>query len=178
MRHRTVRKALLVATFLVGAAIARVPVTPALAEHSPVSGAAEVRSVWSAVDAAWNARDAEQFSRLFAEDVSFEFVDRGEALEGRAAVLEHFTERFPSFAPDVRHRTRVRQVLPIGADALGMDGNVEILRNQPGGGTGLAALRTFAIFAVMTRNAEDLSIRALRIYELPARSATEGADAK
>ena len=129
------------------------------------------------MDATWNARDAEQFSRLFAEDVSFEFVDRGEALEGRAAVLEHFAERFPSLEPDLRHRTRVRQVLPIAIDALAVDGNVEILRNQPGAETEPAVLRTFAIFAVMRRDSERLGIRALRTYELPARSTTDGEDA-
>ena len=178
MRHRLARKALFIATVLVGVGIARVPVTPALADEAPAPDAAEVRSVWSAVDAMWNARDAEQFSRLFAEDVSFEFVDRGAALEGRAAVLEHFAERFPSFAPDLRHRTRVRQVLSIGTDALAMDGSVEILRNQPGTETELAVLRRFAIFAVMTRNSEGLGIRALRIYELRAKSTTDGVDAE
>ena len=176
MCHRLVRKALFVATVLVGVGIARVPVTPALADEAPASDAAEVRSVWSAVDAMWNARDAEQFSELFAEDVSFAFVDRGKALEGRAAVLEYFAERFPSIAPDLRHRTRVRQVLPIGTDALVMDGNSEILRSQPGAETEPAVLRRFAIFAVMTRNSESLGIRALRIYELRAKSTTDGAD--
>ena len=176
MHHRPVRKALLIATVLVGAGLACIPVTPALSDEAPASAAAEVRSVWSAVDAKWNARDAEQFSELFAEDISFEFVDRGEALVGRAAVLEHFAKRFPSLAPDLRHRTRVRQVLPIGPDALAMDGNVEILRNQRGAETELAVLRRFAIFAVMTRNSEGLGIRALRIYELRAKSTTGGAD--
>ena len=129
---------------------------------------AEISSVWAQVDATWNARDAERFSRLFAEDVSFTFVQRGQSLDGRATIFEHFSERFPRFAPDLRHRTRIGDIRVIAPGVFTADGKVEILRVSNAGDEPPTVLRTFAIFAVMAVTEDDRSIRALRIYELSA----------
>lgn len=148
-----------------------VVLTPALAgsnEHSAI------RAVWSQVDAAWNARDAQAFSRLYAEDASFTFVQRGESLNGRSTIFEHFSERFPRFAPDLRHRTRIDAIQPIGPGVFTADGNVEILRVSDVGDEPPEVLRTFAIFAVMGVHDDEWSIRALRIYQLSPSGA--GAD--
>lgn len=131
------------------------------------SGHAAIRAAWSQVDAAWNARDAERFSRLFADDVSFRFVQRGQSLDGRTTIFEHFHEGFPSYAPDLRHRTRISTVHAIAPGVFTADGQVEILRLAAGGNAAPTVLRTFAIFAVMSGKEEDWIIRALRIYQLP-----------
>jgi uncharacterized protein (TIGR02246 family) len=126
-----------------------------------------VRALWSSLDSAWNARDAKTFSRIFTEDASFEFVDRGRALDSRAAVLEYFSEQFPGIAPELRHRTTIRQTLSIAPDVLCADGIVEIQRIPADASADLAVLRTFAVFAIMAREVDGLRIRALRIYALP-----------
>lgn len=138
------------------------------AQGAEPSDSAAVRSVWKSIDAMWNAHDAERFSRLYTEDASLAFVDRGESLDSRAAILEFFTERFPNNSPDLRHRTTVREVRDVASGVLAVDGKVEILRIGPEGSAEPAVLKTFAIFAVMTRKAEGLQIRALRIYEMSA----------
>lgn len=131
-------------------------------------------AVWSKVDATWNARDAERFSRLFADDASFRFVQRGPSLDGRTAVLEHFRERFPRLAPDLRHRTQISAIRAVATGASTVDGKVEILRHGTGGDDMPTVLRTFAIFAVMSGKHENWSIRTLRIYELSAADAGIG----
>jgi uncharacterized protein (TIGR02246 family) len=136
----------------------------AAAEQAPDTDAA-VRALWATLDARWNERDAIRFSEVFTNDVSFEFVDRGESLETRAVVREHFGARFPSFAPELRHLTTVRDITTISRDVLAVDGKVEILRDNPGGKPAL--LRTFAIFAVMMRESEGWKIRMIRIFQLP-----------
>lgn len=130
------------------------------------SGHSAIRAVWSQVDAAWNARDAERFSRLFADDASFRFVQRGQSLDGRATIFEHFRERFPRYAADLRHQTRINGIHPIAPGVFTADGKVEILRLAAGDDAAPAVLRTFAIFAVMSGEDEDWIIRALRIYPL------------
>jgi hypothetical protein len=130
-----------------------------------------VRALWSAVDARFDARDADGFSALFTTDASFVRVKSNEALEGRAAILADFATRFPRFAPEVRHRTSMRPAMALAPGLLGADGTVEILRRSPGGGAELAVARTFSIFAVMVREGTALKVRALRIYELPAKGA-------
>jgi len=135
----------------------------AATEAAPDADAA-IRAIWAELDARWNGRDAIGFSELFTDDVSFEFVDRGESLEGRTVVREYFSQRFPRFAPGLRHRTTVRDIAIIASNVAAVDGTVEILRETPDMDSAL--LRTFAIFAVMTRDTEVWTIRMLRVYEL------------
>lgn len=125
---------------------------------------AAIAEHWAALDSAWNARDAQRFSRLFATQVSFEFVDRGESFENRAAVLQHFRARFPGFPPDLRHRTTVRAVRTVADGAYAVDGTVEILRV---GSDTTVPFRTFSIFSVMSRANDEMTIQILRIYQLP-----------
>lgn len=129
-----------------------------------------VRALWSAMDARFDARDAEGLSRLFTTDASFVRVKSREALEGRAAILGEFAGRFPRFAPEVRHRTSMRQSFGLAPGLLGADGTVEILRKSPGGGADLVVSNTFSIFAVMVREGDGLKVRALRIYEMPTQA--------
>ena len=145
--------------------VARAQAAAAVAE-SPDDAA--VRSTWSTLDAMWNARDAERFSALFTADSSFGFVDRGQSLESRATIRQHFAGQFAKFGPDLRHRTSIDQVRVVAADVRTADGKVEILRNETGQRPEPAVLKTFAIFAVMLRTAEGWRIRVLRAYELPA----------
>lgn len=170
MRRACARTVVLVAIAFICAAEASPPDAraQAAARGGASSDSLAIRSLWSTLDAMWNKRDAEQFSDLFAVDASFEFVDRGQSLESRATIHQHFADQFPKFAPDVRHLTSVRQIRVIAPDVRTVDGKVEILRNSPGESAKPVVLRTFAIFAVMFRTGEGWSIRVLRAYELPA----------
>src|SRR5690606_14491151 len=123
-------------------------------------------AVWANVDDAWDARDAQRFSRLFTDDVSLGFVQRDLLLEGRRAVHEHFRKQLSSLAPDLRQRTQISGIRAVATGALTVDGKVEILGHGVGGDRLPAVLKTFSIFAVMSGNDEDWSSRTLRIYEL------------
>lgn len=166
----------LVAGALVTLALA-CPVPPATAHAQAPAQApagadavddAAVRSVWSTLDAMWNARDAERFSEAFAVDARFEFVGRGESMTGRSAIHRTFAERFPNFAPGIRHRTTVREVRIIAPSIRTLDGTVEILRIGAGPGAPPTVVRTFAIFAVMIRVEDGWRIRELQAYQLAA----------
>lgn len=136
-------------------------------EESPAELTNEIRQVWAALDERWNARDAEGFSALFSPGARFGFVDRGESLDGRGEILESFSGRFPTFAPEVRHRTTIEQAKPVSPDLAVLDGGVEILRVTADEETDPAVIRTFAIFALMQRTEEGWTIRELRVFELP-----------
>jgi len=124
-----------------------------------------VRAVWSTLDETWNARDAARFSDLFTADASFQFPDRGEGFEGRAAILASFAARFPTFAPDIRHRTTIGEVREITADVAAVDGIVEILRLR-GADVGSAhVIRSFTIAGIMLRDGDTWRIRLLRALE-------------
>jgi uncharacterized protein (TIGR02246 family) len=125
-----------------------------------------IRAFWSTLDATWKSRDAEAFSRLFSTDGSFHFVDRGQTLEGRAAIREFFARQFPTIAPGFRHRTTVGRIREISPQAHAVDGQVEILHETDGAEPSI--LRTFTIFGVMERTQEVWTIRDLRAYQLPA----------
>lgn len=138
-------------------------------ERDGGSPEAAVGALWSTLDGSWNERDAERFSDVFTEDASLEFVNRAPALEGRAAILRHFAEQFPTFPPDLRHQTSVLRVRPIASTALAIDGKVEILRVSAVSGENPALFRTFSIFAVMRETTQGWRIQMLRAYQLSDR---------
>jgi uncharacterized protein (TIGR02246 family) len=142
------------------------PETPANME-APQVVADDVRAVWAELDERWNARDADGFSELFSHEARFGFVDRGESLDGRSEIHQSFSERFPTFAPEVRHRTTVHEVRSISPGVAVVDGGVEILRLGVDEGTDPTVILTFAIFAVMHRTEGGVRIRELRVFELP-----------
>lgn len=127
----------------------------------------EIRKVWTSLDERWNNRDAERFSTLFSREARFGFVNRGESLNGRGQILQYFSERFPTFAPEIRHRTTVQEIRPISHELAVLDGGVDILRLAADEGTGPTTILTFAIFAVMHRVEEGWKIRELRVVDLP-----------
>lgn len=126
---------------------------------------AAIRALWSTLDDFWDQRDAQRFSRLFTADATFDFVERRQRLDGRDAVLLSFADRFPGFAPDLRHRTTVDEIRDIAPDVCAVTGSVEILRTSP---QSTPVLLRFAIFAIMRRTGDDWRIEILRAYELPA----------
>lgn len=130
------------------------------------SAQAGIRSLWSRLDALWNERDAQRFSELFTVDGNFVFVDTGVSLDGRAAIQESFAERFPDFAPNVRHRTTVAEIRDIAPDVHTVDGKVEILRMEPDAGADPTVVRRFAIFAVLVRGDDGWGIRELRAFQV------------
>jgi uncharacterized protein (TIGR02246 family) len=136
-------------------------------------GDAAVRSLWSTLDSLWNARDADRLSRLFTDDASFRFVDRGQSLESRASIQQHFTKQFSQQAPELRHRTRVRESRNVAPNIVAVDGDVEVLRTGSEESLPPAVLRRFAIFAVMQKSAAGWQIRLLRVFQLPAATTTK-----
>jgi uncharacterized protein (TIGR02246 family) len=160
--------AFVVVTAMVAVALPFFAPAQAAARDGESTDVAGVRALWSRLDQSWNARDAERFGQLFTEDASFGFVDRGQSLEGRATIYQHYAEQFRGFSPDLRHRTLVLDVRPVSRGVVAMDGTVKILRSEPGSGERGSVLRTFAIFAVMLQTDDSWNIRVLRAYQLPS----------
>jgi uncharacterized protein (TIGR02246 family) len=124
-----------------------------------------VKSWWSTLDATWNARDAQRFSDLFAENSSFRSTDRRISLEGRKAILEFFTKQFASQAANLRHRTDVRDIRSISSAIAAVDAVVEVTQTKESGEA--AVLRTFYVFAIMGKSADEYKIHVLRVVPVP-----------
>lgn len=136
-----------------------------------------VKAFWSTLDAVWNARDAGRFSELFTTDASFTFVDSGLSLDARGPIHDFFVKQFSKQSPELRHETRVRESHSVGPGALAIDAVIEVIRSQPDPRSGATVLQTFAAFAVMTRSADQLQIRLLRVYRLPNVATSRPAEA-
>jgi uncharacterized protein (TIGR02246 family) len=130
---------------------------------------AAIHAFWSALDSTWNGRDADRFSQLFTDDVSFAFVDRGMTLETRDAVLRHFTTQFRDQNPALRHVTVIRRIHPLTPDLVAIDGEVSVVARGAGGSDD-AVLRRFAISGVMARPSDRWLVRILRVFPMPAAS--------
>lgn len=162
---------------MAGAAVARVAAIIAgglalsfgvhtLAADSSKPADESIRAVWSTLDAAWNARDVERFSRLFAQDATFGIVPE-QLVEGRAAIHARFAEQFSRQSPDLRHSTQLRRIEHLEPGLAAVDAEVHVARVAAGEHGWSAILRTFAVFAVMTRASGAWEIRGIRIYRLP-----------
>lgn len=144
-----------------------VPVGPAAAQQprGPAVDSAAVHAFWAEVDSIWHTRDADRFSRLFAEDASFGFVDRGHTLDSHADIHRHFTGQFARQRPGLHHATRVQAIRSLAPGTVLVDGEVRILDGLEEGST--TVLRRLAITAVLVREAGEYRIRVLRAYTLP-----------
>lgn len=125
---------------------------------------AAVRAVWSEIDATWNARDVDGFSRLYTEDSSFVFVDRRQAFAGRDEIHRHFSAQFPQTPLEFSHHATINETRVIAEGVMTADGVVEIFRAPPEGDGEPTLFRTFAIFALMVKDGDEWLIDALRIY--------------
>jgi uncharacterized protein (TIGR02246 family) len=149
------------------AACARVASDPGASTVSPREVLAAARASWNTLDSMWHARDAAAFSGLFEDDVSFVFVDRGVALETRAAVLRHFTDQFARQSPELRHVTEVRHARLIAPGVLSADVVIEVRRDESAISESSTVLRRLAAFAVMRRSGDGWRIEVLRVFTLP-----------
>lgn len=125
---------------------------------------ADAVALWAAIDAAWNARDAERFAALFSEDAVMEFVDRDEVLAGRDAILETFSTRFGTIAPEYEHRSSVTRTRAVAHGTLAVDSAVEILRPSAEAAAAPESFRTFRVFSLLTRDEAGWTFRDMRIY--------------
>jgi uncharacterized protein (TIGR02246 family) len=126
---------------------------------------AGIAATWAALDRAWNARDAGAFSEVFVPDATLVFVDRGHVMDGRAAIIEHFTVQFPQIAAQYSHHSSVSSVRALTPGFALMDGEVQVRRTTAEEGTVL--FRRFAIHAVMAESGGVWRIVSLRAYQLP-----------
>lgn len=130
------------------------------------AGDAEIRALWSELDAAWNARDVERFSALYTDDASLLFIDGGQSLEGRVTIHANFSEQFARTPPGLSHHTTLGGIRPV-ADGIALaDGAVEIHRAEPGTQDTPVVVRRFAIFALMRDAGRTWRIDTLRVYPL------------
>lgn len=126
---------------------------------------ANARALFARLDAAWDGRDAEAFSAVFTEDVSFYFADRGEGFDGRAALFESFAQRFPTFPAELRHVTEISATSRIAPGVTAVDGGVQVLRVADDGEA--AVFRSFSIFALVEEEGDACRVRLIRIWQLP-----------
>lgn len=113
------------------------------------NGHDDVVTLWSAIDAAWNARDAERFSALFAEDALMEFYDPDRTLNGRDAIREQFTTQFPTIAPAYAHMSEVNRVRAVVDSVLVVDGTVQVLRHRDEAQDGPELFRSFRVLSLI-----------------------------
>jgi uncharacterized protein (TIGR02246 family) len=123
-------------------------------------------AAWEAIDAAWNARDAERFAALFAEDATMVFFDRDQTLPGRDAIQAHFADTFPGIPPEYRHRSTVTRVRAVAHGVLAVDGLVHVVRRPSAAGAISEPFRAFRVVSLMTHAADRWQFGDVRIYPL------------
>lgn len=125
-------------------------------------------ALWESIDEAWNARNAQRFAALFADDALMVFHDRDQVLAGRSAILEELTRRFPTIASAYEHRSTVERVRSIAHGIAAVDATVGILRNEVGAdASGPALFRSFRVLSVLAREEGEWRIREMRIHPVP-----------
>src|SRR5690606_5733099 len=124
-----------------------------------------IPALWVELDENWNERNAHGFSEVFTADADLQFVDAGLTLAGRRNILQHFSDQFPTFPPDIRHETSVTRIHALAKNLRAVDATVRILRSAEDEAT---VLRTYSLFAVMLELPEGWRIHVLRAYLLPA----------
>lgn len=140
------------------------------AQDAPAANAG-ILAHWTELDAAWDARDAQRFAALFTVDADFEIVGRGQPLLGRSAIDADFSQRFPGFPPELRHRTRIDRIGQPAPGLWAIDGGVDVVRIAAEDDAA-TLLRGFALFALMRQDEAGWRIHALRAYELPPAAET------
>jgi uncharacterized protein (TIGR02246 family) len=155
-----------VALFAVAMTIVPASAGDSAASESRSAAEAPAIALWAALDDAWNARDAAKFTQLFTDDASLRFVDRDYSLEGRAALLRHFTDQFARQTSDLRHASSLRDARLIASDLIGVDADIAILRLDADAGSEPAIVRRFEVFALMSQSADGWRFQMLRAYRL------------
>ena len=163
---RTLNRSVLAAIFAIALAVVPASAADPGASDNRSAADAQASSLWAALDDAWNARDAARFSQLFTDDASLRFVDRDYSLEGRAAILRHFTDQFARQAPDLRHASSAREARLIAPGLVGVDADIAILRLGTDNETEPAIVRKFEVFALMNESADGWCFQVLRAYQL------------
>ena len=80
------------------------------------------------LDARWNSRDAERFSRLFTVDHDFRIYGQRHH-RSREALRDRYAQAWPETPRSVRHKSSVDTVRTLGAGVALVDG--EVLSESP-----------------------------------------------
>ena len=80
------------------------------------------------LDARWNSRDAERFSRLFTVDHDFRIYGQRHH-RSREALRDRYAQAWPETPRSVRHKSSVDTVRTLGAGVALVDG--EVLVGEP-----------------------------------------------
>ena len=88
----------------------------------------KARALIVELDARWNSRDAEPFSRLFTVDHDFRIYGRRHD-RGREALRDRYAQAWPETPRGVRHKSSVDTVRALGAGVALVDG--EVLVGEP-----------------------------------------------
>jgi uncharacterized protein (TIGR02246 family) len=83
----------------------------------------QLRALVVELDARWNARDAEPFSRLFTVDVDFRIYERRHD-RSREEVRRRYAQAWPQVPPGIRHQTSVDTIRPLAPGVALVDGEV------------------------------------------------------
>lgn len=162
----TMRRATTVTRYAAGLAAGVLLCALAVAGSVPAADEHAIRAAWSELDAAWAARDVERISRLFADDALFAFLPGDRRLDGHAAIRAHFAAQFPQQSPALRHTTGIQRVRALAENLALVDAGVRVVRLGDDGSEA-AVLRTFAVFAVMSRRDAEWQILEIRAFRLP-----------
>lgn len=115
------------------------------------------------LDSAYNARDAERFSAVFADDANFQFAIEGLTLHGRDQIKQHFAKQFAALPP-MRHVTTTGETDAITSGILAVDVQVDILAADPKTGLAQTLLSHYNGLGVGIRTDLGWRIRLVRLF--------------
>jgi len=101
---------------------------PGRAQNQDKKHSADIAAIKQAaaeLDAAYNRRDAEAFSKIFLEDADFQWHS-GALLKNRKEIDEHFANAFKVMPADYRHITTFQRLRFLSPDIAIGDGTVVI----------------------------------------------------
>jgi uncharacterized protein (TIGR02246 family) len=94
---------------------------------------ADIVAVGTAIDAAWDARDAAGMAAHFSEDVDMRVLGATGERRIRGGMEADYKAFFPKVGPAIRHRTVTDELHPLTADLVAVDARAWVERLLPDG---------------------------------------------
>jgi uncharacterized protein (TIGR02246 family) len=116
-------------------------------------------------DAAWNARDAEQFSTFFTDDTDMHFITLGMRMRDKGELVGSYKKIFSELPANVKHMTKIKEIHTIAPGVLFLDGVTNIIAGDAPGGEVVLRKHTGATILLRTQN--GWRIRLMRIWSEP-----------
>lgn len=146
-------------------AAALLAAAPAQAAQPAPVDAAVLTALAAEADTAWNLRDADRMTAVYADHASLIVGAMPEAREGRAGIGDYIARAFAGRQGEWRHVTRLTRMEAVGPDLVLSDAVVDVDQRQPDGSW--KTMRRFNNVTLAQRQGDGWRIRTVRAFPMP-----------